>query len=370
MKKIIIFNASSFVYGAERGLLNLLKVLNRGFDIIVVLPNNGPIEEKIKNISDHINIKIFPLPILINTLSFFYWIKFLILLMVNLAYFSWYVIKNKIDLVYTNSSLLLSPSIIAKITRKIHFWHVREFFISKVLNFWIGTFIRIFSDTVICQSNTIRERLFLMEKGTVIYEPLDLNDYKIYNAKSIKKEFNIPDESIVITIISRIHPLKGQYEFIEGIKDIIKENKKLIILIVGDITPLTLKNRLYKNKIDQLIKANGLKNVKLLGFRDDISKLLSMTDICVFPFLREEPFGIAVTEALAFGKISFYTMEGGLKEVYEMYKEGKKYDIIKIIEEINSYRIKPVNELEKGIVIPKILSFSEYKKNISLIFQK
>ncbi len=279
------------------------------------------------------------------------------------------MIRNEIELVHTNSSLLLPPSIAARITKRVHVWHVREFFTGKFLNLGIGTFIRIFSDIIICQSIAIRNKLFLMEKGKVIYEPLDLNDYKVFNSKSIKKDFNIPDESIVIIIISRIHPLKGQYEFIESLKDIINKNKKLFILIAGDVTPLTLKNRLYKNKIYQLIKDNGFKNVKLLGFRHDISKLLSLADICVFPFLRDEPFGIAVTEALAFGKMSFFPMQGGLKEVYEMFKEGRTFDIAKIIEEVNTHNIQRFNE-SGSIRVPKILSFPEYKKNISSIVQQ
>ena len=360
MKKIIIFNASSLIYGAERGLLNLLKVLKGMFCITVVLPNKGPIEEKIKNISEDIKIKIFPLPVLVNTLSVFYWIKFIIFLIVNIGYFSCYVIKNKIDFIYTNCSLLISPAIISRIAGKIHLWHVREFFTLKLLNFGIGTFIRIFSDKVICQSKAIREKLFLMEKGNVIYEPLALNDYKVYDKKVIKKEFNIPEKSIVLTIVSRIHPLKGQYEFIDSMKDIIKENKKLVILIAGDITPLTLKNKLYKNKIYQLIKDNDLKNIKLLGFRQDISKLLSMTDICVFPFLREEPFGIAVTEALAFGKISYYPIQGGLKEVFDIFNQGVEYNINKIKETIS----EGSNEKIPNVNIPEELSFLRYRDNI------
>ena len=64
MKKIIIFNASATLYGAERGLLHLIKALGGRFVITVVLPRTGPLVEKIRNMDPGIEIKIFPLPVI------------------------------------------------------------------------------------------------------------------------------------------------------------------------------------------------------------------------------------------------------------------------------------------------------------------
>jgi len=95
------------------------------------------------------------------------------------------------------------------------------------------------------------------------------------------------------------------------------------LLIAGDISYPDPKSTLYKRKIERVIKENRLNNVFLLGYHDDIDRILCMSDICVFPFLREEPFGIAVVEALAFGKQTFYPKAGGLREVYKIFGSGK-----------------------------------------------
>ena len=78
MKKIIIFNASAALYGAERGLFHLIKVLGDGSQITVVLPHTGPLVEKIRDANPDVEIKIFPLPVLIASLSPLYYIGFFI----------------------------------------------------------------------------------------------------------------------------------------------------------------------------------------------------------------------------------------------------------------------------------------------------
>ena len=57
MKKVLIFNASSYIYGAERGLINLIKALGDSFQITVVLPESGPLEERLKSLSRKVIVK-------------------------------------------------------------------------------------------------------------------------------------------------------------------------------------------------------------------------------------------------------------------------------------------------------------------------
>lgn len=366
MKKIIIFNASSFVYGAERGLINLIKALKGRFDITVVLPRCGPVEEKIKSLFDDINIKKFPLPILSFSFSPFSFFKFLFLLPFNLIHFLFYISKFNFNIICTNSTLLLFPAIIAKIMKKRHIWFVREFSTYNILNWIGGQFIKLFSDDIICQSNFIKKKMRFDEKTEVIYEPLDLCNYKTYELFAAKKEFNLPQDSVVISLISRIHPSKGQYEFIREMKEILSNQKKLFVCIVGDITPINLKNILYKRKIKNLKDKYNLENVIFFGFRNDIDKIFSFSDICVFPFKREEPFGISIAEALSFGKLTFFPKKGGLEEVSKIYEAGNEYNIKKIIETFFNFK-NIENKNLKNIFVPDILSFSKYYNKIRLM---
>ncbi len=368
MKKIIIFNASSFIYGAERGLLNLIKALKERFEIIVVLPRCGPVEAEIKNISGDISIKRFPLPVLSFSFSPVYLFNFLFFSPLNLFYFIFYIRKHNIDIVCTNSLLLFFPALIAKITKRKHIWFVRELLPNNILNRIGGLIVRRFSDKVICQSNFIKEKLYFSEKSEVIYEPLDSDNYKVYESSVVKREFNLPQDSVVISLISRIHPLKGQYEFIKKMREALARHKNLFIIIAGDITLVIRRNILYKRKIEKLKDENNLKNVIFLGFINDISKIFSLSDICVFPFKREEPFGISAVEALSYGKLTFFPKRGGLREISQIYKAGCEYDMEKIIETVLNFKNIPNKSLQ-DIFIPDALSFSKYQSKIRLIFE-
>jgi len=363
MKKIIIFNASPFIYGAEKGLTNFVRAIKDKFSITVVLPERSLLGEKLKNISADIEIKIFPLPVLTASFSLVYFIKTILFSILSIIYFTFYVISRKIDLICTNSLLLLFPGIIAKITGREHVWYVREFFSYGLLNRVAGLFVKIFSSKIICQSKAIRSKLHIKNGAEIVYEPLSLDDYKIYDYSLARKEFNIPVQAAVITIISRIHPLKGQYEFIEYFLDVLTGSQDLFLLIVGDISSSTARSRSYKRRMEEIIKKNNLKNVFLLGYREDVDKILSLSDICVFPFRREEPFGIAVAEALAFGKKTFYPKSGGLKEVYKMFGAGEDLTaggILKALSELGSRRIDGVSRLH----LPDSLCFKIYKDKI------
>lgn len=364
MKKIIIFNATPFIYGAERGLINFINASKEIFDITVVIPSGGPLVKKLEELN--VSLKIFPLPVLMFSFSPFYFVIFILLSILNILFFTFYVTKKRIDLVCSNSLLLIFPAFVAKLTRRKHIWYIREFFSSRLLNKILGSAAQKLSDQIIYMSEAIKHKLGPATKGTVIYEPILQGTLKVHNPEFIKKEFNLPLKSKIISVISRIHPSKGQLEFIKQIKETLRKNSNLYLLIAGDITPFTLKNYLYKWRIKNCIKKYNLKNVVLLGFYPQVDKIISISDICVFPFLREEPFGMAVAEALALDKLTFFPQKGGLKEVYKIFKKGQEFDIKEIVARV--IEIENTNK-EKSLYIPETLSFENYKQKIISILK-
>ena len=364
MKKIVIFNASPFIYGAEKGLINFVKALKDKYEITVILPRGGHLENELKRSHYSVNVKIFPLAVLKFSLSPFYYIGFIPLLILNIVYFFFYVIFKKIDIICSNSLLLIFPAIVAKLSGRKNVWFIREFFPQGLLNKTLGRYAERFCDTIICQSEAIKNELSLSDKATVSYEPLDENDYKIYGSFSAKEELNLPPSSTVIALISRIHPSKGQYEFIRDIKNTFKKTKNLFLVIAGGISVNNLRSRLYKRNIEKIIREEELKNVFFLGYVEDISKVICAADICVFPFKRKEPFGIAVAEALAFGKKVFYPRSGGLKEVYKIFGSGEDFTIEGILKALRG----PEDGTFKGankLYIPDALCFKAYKDKIA-----
>jgi glycosyltransferase involved in cell wall biosynthesis len=130
--RVLFVSHSAKLYGAERSLLLLVSRLDRGmFEPVVVLPEDGPLGRELTR--QGIETEIVRLP---------WWVRsvgpggrlaaLLALPVVKLREFSatWglcgLIRRRKIDLVYTNTLVILGGALAARLTGRPHLWHVRE----------------------------------------------------------------------------------------------------------------------------------------------------------------------------------------------------------------------------------------------------
>ncbi len=126
------------------------------------------------------------------------------------------------------------------------------------------------------------EKLFLIENGIDLTEFENLEDY------SIKKEFNIKNEKIIVTVC-RLHYQKDIETAIRAIK--LLENEKIKFLIVGDGPE--------RNKLEKLTKSLKLENkVIFLGHRNDVNRILKIADIFVLS-TKWEGLALVILESFA-----------------------------------------------------------------------
>ena len=147
IKKILITHSSNDNYGASKVLISIINILiEDGFDIYLILPNNGPLNNNktIKKTNlEIINLgifrkKYFTILGLINRL--YYIIK-------SSIYIRKILKKNKIDLVYNNTSTLISPSVAAKLVGIPSIYHIHEIpnsnlVYSKFITLFLNNFSR------------------------------------------------------------------------------------------------------------------------------------------------------------------------------------------------------------------------------------
>ena len=72
---------------------------------------------------------------------------------------------------------------------------------------------------------------------------------------------------------------------------------------------------------DLINKLNLNQHVRLVGWVDDVAKLLPTLDLFVSP-ARSEPFGLSIVEAMAAGVTVVATMSEGAQEIIEDHKTG------------------------------------------------
>ena len=144
------------------------------------------------------------------------------------------------------------------------------------------------------------KRFKLRKSNAVFYVRgvgLDIDKYTISDEnkrKQTRKVFGFDDKDIVMLTVAELIPRKNYIQTIEAIKKLVNEDKNLYYLIVGTgELEGKLKNYVLKNDLG--------KNIKFLGYRNDIPDLLNICDIFVLTSLHE---GLprCIMEAMAAGK--------------------------------------------------------------------
>jgi glycosyltransferase involved in cell wall biosynthesis len=144
----------------------------------------------------------------------------------------------------------------------------------------------------------------------LVYNTIDLDATAIRaDHAGLKKQFDLPAQSIVCTGIGRLVPQKGFDILIEAFSKIAAQVPDLYCLIIGTGED--------QQKLTQQIRAAGLEaRIRLAGYRER-SKALSMlksSDIFVMPS-RYEGTPIALLEAAALARPILAARVGGIPEL-------------------------------------------------------
>lgn len=126
-----------------------------------------------------------------------------------------------------------------------------------------------------------KNQLILIKNG------IDVVKYKFndLDRRDKRRELGIKEDAMVVALIGRLSPQKNPLKAIKIYEEYLKKEHNSILLIVGDGE--------LKNEVEKAVFERGLSaNVKMLGFRKDISELMSCSDILLMPSLFE---GLPIT---------------------------------------------------------------------------
>ena len=320
IKKILITHSSNDYYGASKVLINTIDIfINNGFDIYLMLPNNGPLNDN--QIIKKTNLKIINFGVFRKKyFTFFGLINRLYFIIKSSFSIKRFIEKNQIDLVYTNTSTLISPSIAAKFAGIPSMFHIHEIPSGNpIYSRFITVFLNLFPKDIICVSKSVYD--FWIING------LKKSKIKIiYNGFNIKKsKSKIPsNDKIVFTSISRIIPYKGHSLLIRIFDMLCKKNKNIYLQIVGDTLPEYQK---YLNELKLDIKKRGLNNkIKFIGFRENVISILEKSNFFIHTPLSPDPLPTVIFEAINCKNPVITNNLGG---AYEILNQGKNGLIIK-----------------------------------------
>ncbi|RQN02444.1 glycosyltransferase family 1 protein [Clostridium butyricum] len=332
MKKILYLHAGAELYGADIVLLELLKNIDKKkFEPLVILPCEGPLVKKLKQ--NNIKVMVIEYPILRRK----YFTPFGILNYIK-DYFKYskeikeIVEKNNIDIIHTNTAAVLEGAYVKRKVKTIkHIWHIHEIIVKPpIIHKFLSFIISRFSDEVVVVSNAVKKHLmdtgYFKKEIKVIYNGVD---NKIFNPNNdteyIRKEFNIPKDSIVVGMIGRINAWKGQKDFLLAMDKVLKKNNNVYAMMVGGVFE---GEEWRKKELEEQINTMENKDrIIFSDYRKDTPNIHCLYDIFVLPSTNPDPLPTVVLEAMASGKPVVGYRHGGVCEMVDKEKNGFLIDV-------------------------------------------
>ena len=232
-KKILLLHSSNDMYGASRIVLQVIDILIKAkYEVFVILPYEGVLN---KIITDNgascsvYNLGVFRKKYM-NLKGLYN--RFLKIKKAK-NHIANYIDKQRIDLLYTSTSVIISGGLAAKKSGIPSISHIHEIPTSnKLYKIFSGLFLRYFSKTVIVVSNSVSKHWQHYLKRNQLFKVYNGIIFPFTNASFNTKSKTV--QNITVTSIARLIPYKGHKYFIEVAKELIKLNDQYQFLIVGD----------------------------------------------------------------------------------------------------------------------------------------
>jgi glycosyltransferase involved in cell wall biosynthesis len=323
-KNILLVHSSNDLYGASKVLLNIIEFfISEDYEIHLFLPNNGPLNKN--QLIKKCKLNVLELGVFRKKyFNFFGLVNRLYSIIKSSFLIKKYIIKNRIDLVYTNTSTVISPAIASKLTSIPSVFHIHEIPSSSMIyTKCLVNFLKIFSNKIIAVSNSVNNYWssngLSKEKITTIYNGFEFN---------FKKEKPSKSEKIIFTNVSRLIPYKGHLFLIELFYELSKFRKDLILNIIGDTLP---EYELYYNKLIEKVKEYNLQeNIHFIGFKNDVKKYLCKSDFFIHCPISPDPLPTVIFEAIESNLPVISTNQGGAYEILDSGKNGLLIDSFSI----------------------------------------
>lgn len=236
--------------------------------------------------------------------------------------------ENAIDIVYCNGTLAkIVGTLIGKRNKKPVIWHVRNIQQTRFMKSLMETLSGFQCvKKIICVSHaTARPFERAKSKVHVVYNGIDPADFDKDSVRgSLREEFSIPPDTVLVGNTGRVVPRKGYVEFIDTVSRLvsngsIKEKTKFVI--VGDTPWFFPKNHL--RELEDHAESLGVRDSFIFtGYRKDVRPYLKDFDLFVIPSNYPDPFPRSVIEAMAFSLPVVGFSIGGIAEAVEDGKTG------------------------------------------------
>lgn len=198
------------------------------------------------------------------------------------------------------------------IGNKKDFFHTWEY---RYIDAWI-TPLKLLAEQT--RQNTVLEQ----NKIHIAAQGIELERFlhNEFTKKAARNELNLPEDEIIIGLIGRLDPQKGQMTLVKALPGVHKEGHKVHLLFVGE--PTWGEHADFRSKLEESLRAGKLRDyAHFRPFQENPARAYAAMDIFVLGSYSET-YGLVTIEAMAAGLPVIGTRSGGTQEIIDDGETG------------------------------------------------
>ncbi len=179
---------------------------------------------------------------------------------------------------------------------------------------------RLLVDGIIVNSRATRRTLLegngwlRPEKLHLIYNGIPLEEEEAIPAKDVAEELGLSGRHPVLAMVGLLKSRKGHEVLFRAVRGMRTRFPLMTVLVVGE-GPL-------RTRLEALSRQLGItEQIRFIGFRDDVGRLMRAADVVVLPSLNEG-FGYVLAEAMAQARPVVASRTSSIPEVVEEGRTG------------------------------------------------
>jgi glycosyltransferase involved in cell wall biosynthesis len=306
--RIVSVNHTADVYGASRCLERFAaRAVRDGHELLVVLPGPGALKDALDAIG--VTVRLHPLLTIIDrntTRTLRNQLALLAKFPLSVIWLMWTIAGFRADVVHTNGGVAISPAFAAKLLRRPHVWHVREFFL-EFPRLWprYERLMFVMSDAIVAVSQAIRSQFSERSRSRVwvVYDGLPAAEFERKAIEpdtcAMRERFGL-GQRLSACVVGRLKwKRKGQEVFIRAAGLLKSKYPDAVYLVVGTAAP---GSEDHLDRFKALAQELGVGDrVVFTGDIGDVRPVYAAVDVSVAPSVDPEPFGCIVIESMAMG---------------------------------------------------------------------
>jgi glycosyltransferase involved in cell wall biosynthesis len=318
--RVVYFNHTGLVSGAERVLVNILRVLDRTrYEAFVLCPSDGELAELVKREGvlclsvPQIRARFTRRPDL-----FLQYVASLIKAVFSVRK---RILDLRPDIVHANSvraGVVASLATMGK--NRMLVWHVHDMLPSHPVSTMIRLVAYLRRRTCIVAVSNATAQAFcggvpFGKRVRTIHNGTDLSKFPLKQPgkSSFRKDVGIPEDAFLICAIGQICSRKGLRELLEAFSRIYSGAPQTHLAIVGKA--VFQHEERYRESLFDFVETAGISDrVHFTGEVHDVSRVLQAADLLVLNSHRE-PFGLVLIEAMSSGTPVLATRVDGIPEI-------------------------------------------------------